>query len=58
MVPNGCEKTQNEKLSMVNQWIGRLRSETRMKGNKCDVLRDVWKSVAVLSIQMVWKCME
>ena len=24
MSPNECEKSKNEKISMVNQWVGRL----------------------------------
>ena len=50
MSPNGCEKTKNEKISLVNQWVGRLGSAARMRASKYDVLREVWKSVAVPSI--------
>ena len=50
MSPNGCEKMKNEKISMTNQWVGRLGSVARMRASKYDVLRDVWKSVAVPSI--------
>ncbi|MPC23223.1 hypothetical protein E2C01_016262 [Portunus trituberculatus] len=48
--PSGCEKTKNEKLGLVNQWLGRLGSAARMRASKDDVLREVWKSVAVPSI--------
>ena len=50
MSPDGCVKTKNEKISMVDQWVGRLGSAARMRASKYDVLRDVWKSVAVPSI--------
>ena len=38
MSPNGCEKTKNEKINMVNQWIGRLGSAARMRASEYDVL--------------------
>ena len=50
MSPKGCEKAKNEKVSMTNQWVGRLGSAARMRTCKYDVLREVWKSVAVPSI--------
>ena len=50
MSPNGCEKTKNEKISMVNQWGGRLGSIARIRASKYDVLREIWKSVAVPSV--------
>ena len=50
MSPNGCEKVKYEKISQLNQWVGRLGSVARMRASKYDVLREVWKSVAVPSI--------
>ncbi|XP_063877492.1 uncharacterized protein LOC135109778 [Scylla paramamosain] len=47
MSPSGCAKAKNEKISMLNQWVGRLGSAARMRASKYDVLREVWKSVAV-----------
>ncbi|KAG0713413.1 hypothetical protein GWK47_016279 [Chionoecetes opilio] len=47
MSSNGCGKAKAEKISQVNQWVGRLRSVARMRASKYDVLREVWKSVAV-----------
>ncbi|XP_063861501.1 uncharacterized protein LOC135101456 [Scylla paramamosain] len=47
MSPSGCAKAKNEKISMVNQWVGRLGSAAGMRASKYDVLREVWKSVAV-----------
>ena len=47
MSSNGCVKTTNEKISMVNQWVGRLGSAARLRASKYDVLREVCKSVAV-----------
>ena len=48
--PDGCENAKNEKISLANQWVGRLRSAARMRTSKYDVLREVWKNVAVPSI--------
>ena len=45
MSPNGCEKTKNENIRMVNQWVGQLGSAARMRASKYDVLREIWKSV-------------
>ena len=50
MSPNGCEKTKNEKISIVNQWVGRLGSAVRMRASKYDMLKEIWKSVAVPSV--------
>ena len=50
MSPNGCEKTKNEKISLTNQWVGRLGSAARIRAAKYDVIREVWKSVAIPSI--------
>ena len=47
---NGCEKAKNEKISLVNQWVGRLGSAAKIIESKYDVLRELWKSVAVPSI--------
>ena len=47
------EKTKNEKISIVNQWIDRLGSAARMKASKYNVLREIWKSVAVPSVMYV-----
>ena len=41
MSPNGCEKTKNEKISMMNQWVGLLGSAARMRGSKYHVLREI-----------------
>ena len=32
--PNGCEKAKNEKISLANQWIGRLGNAARMRASK------------------------
>ena len=50
MSPNGYEMAKNEKINLANQWVERLRTAARMRANKYDVLRKVWKSVAVPSI--------
>ena len=47
---HGSERAKNEKISMTNQWVGRLGSVARMRASKYDVLREVWKSVAVPNI--------
>ena len=48
--PNGYEKGKNEKISLVNQRVGQLGSAARIRASKYDVLRGVWKSVAVPSV--------
>ena len=50
MSSNGCKKAKNEKLSLANQWVGRLGSAASMRVSKNVVLRELWKSVAVPSI--------
>ncbi|XP_050705903.1 uncharacterized protein LOC126991179 [Eriocheir sinensis] len=50
MEVNGCGRAKNVKISMANQWVGRLGSAARMRASKYDVIREVWKSVAVPSI--------
>ena len=39
-----------EKLSQANQWYGRLASVARWRANKYEVLRELWKTVAVPSL--------
>ena len=50
MSSNGCERMKNEKMSLINKWVGQLGSVARMRACKYDVLREVWKSVAVPSV--------
>ena len=50
MSADGCEKMKHEKISQLNQWVGRMGSAARMRACKYDVLREVWKSVAVPSV--------
>ena len=38
----GCQRMKKEKISMTNQWVGRLRSVARMRASKYDVLRVGW----------------
>ncbi|KAG0724500.1 hypothetical protein GWK47_005047 [Chionoecetes opilio] len=54
MSSNGCGKAKAEKISQANQWVGRLGSVARMRASKYDVLREVWKSVAVPSIIIMY----
>ena len=59
MSVDGYGRAKSEKLSVANQWVGRLGSAARMRACKYEVLREVWKSVAVPSIMygmdvMVW----
>ena len=46
----GCEKTKALSLSKANQWLGILGSAARVRASKYEVLREVWKSVAVPGI--------
>ena len=50
MSADGCVKMKHEKISQLNQWVGRLGSVARMRACKYEVLREVWKSVAVPSV--------
>ncbi|KAG0713850.1 hypothetical protein GWK47_015278 [Chionoecetes opilio] len=55
----GCEKTKHERIARANQWVGRLGSVARCRANKYEVVRGLWKGVAVPSIMygletMVW----
>ena len=43
----GSEQVMQEKLSKANQWYGRLASVARWRANKYEVLRELWKTVAV-----------
>ena len=60
MSVDGCERMKHEKISQLNQWVGRMGSAARMRACKYDVLREVWKSVAVPSVMygmnvVTWK---
>ena len=44
-----------KKIDIVNQYVDRLGSAARMRGSKYDVLREIWKSMAVPSVYMVLK---
>ena len=50
LTENGCERVTKEKLAKANQWYGRLGSVARLRANKYEVLRELWKSVAVPSV--------
>ena len=54
MSVDGCEKMKHEKISQMNQWVGRMGSAARMRACKYDVLREVWKSVGGCSKCNVW----
>ena len=47
---NECERAKHEKISMTNQWLDLLGSAARMRACKYEVVREVWKSVAVPSV--------
>ena len=47
---NGYEQMKNEKVSLVNKWMGRLGSAARMRACRFEVVREIWKSVAVPSV--------
>lgn len=50
---NGCEKV---KISLVNQWVIRLENAAMMRASKYDVLRELWKKAAVLSVLSMLYC--
>ena len=47
---DGSAKEMREKMFKARQWSGRLASVARMRGNKYEVLRNVWKTIAVPSL--------
>ncbi len=47
MDEKGCEKTKHERVARANQWVGRLGSVARCRANKYEVVRGVWKGMAV-----------
>ena len=47
---DGSGKEMRKKLFKARQWSGRLASVARMRGNKYEVLRNVWKTIAVPSL--------
>ena len=46
----GCQRTKAANLSKANLWLGILGSAAKVRASKYEVLREVWKSVAVPSI--------
>ena len=50
---NGREKV---KISLVNQWVIRLENAAMMRASKYDVLRELWKKEAVLSVLSMLYC--
>ncbi|XP_045115935.1 uncharacterized protein LOC123507244 [Portunus trituberculatus] len=46
----GCERTKQERIARTNQWVGRLGSVARCRANKYEVVRGLWKGVAIPSI--------
>ena len=46
----GCEGTKDERIARANQWWGRLGSVARCRANKYEVVRGVWKGMAVPSL--------
>ena len=47
---NGMDKVIQEKVMSANQWYGRLASVARYRANNYEVLRVLWKAVAVPSM--------
>jgi hypothetical protein len=47
---NGCERSKREKMSKAQQWYGRLGSVARTRANRYEVVRGLWKGIAVPSL--------
>ena len=47
LTESGSEKIMDDKVCKANQWYGRLASVARIRANKYEVLRELWKTVAV-----------
>ena len=46
----GSERTKSDRISRANQWMGRLGSVARCRANKYEMVKGLWKGVAVPSI--------
>ena len=46
----GTSKAKNDRIFRANQWWGRLGSVSRLRSNKYEVCRMIWKAVAVPSL--------
>ena len=46
----GYERTKHDRISRANQWMGRLGSVARCRANKYEIVRGLWKGMAVPSI--------
>ena len=53
MDEKGCDRTKNERVARANQWVGRLGSVARCRENKYEMVRGVWKGMAVPGLN-VW----
>jgi hypothetical protein len=50
MDENGCERSKRDKMAKAQQWYGRLGSVAKMRANKYEVVRGLWKGMAVPSL--------
>ena len=50
MDEEGSERTKTERISRANQRLGRLGSIARCRANKYEVVRGIWKGMAVPSV--------
>ena len=46
----GADGAKNDRLFRANQWWGRLCSVAKLRSNKYEVIRGIWKSIAVPSL--------
>ena len=46
----GMEGAKNEKICKANQWWGRLGSIAKLRANRYEIVRGMWKNIAVPGI--------
>ena len=54
---NGTDRTKLDRIAKANQWVGRLGSVARCRANRYEVVRGVWKGMAVPGLMYGLECM-
>ena len=50
----GTGRAKSERIFRANQWWGRLCSMANFRANKYEVVRGIWKTIAVPNILLPW----
>lgn len=54
---NGTDRTKQNRISRPNQWVGRLGSVARCRADRYEVVRGIWKGMAVPGLMYGLECM-